>query len=89
MEAFDAILREALVTTATVALPVLGIAALAGTAVAIVQAATQVQEQTLSFLPKLLAVGAVLALFGTFAMNLFARLFRDALAALPGITGGS
>ena len=89
MEAFDAILREALVTTATVALPVLGVAALAGTAVAIVQAATQVQEQTLSFLPKLLAVGAVLALFGTFAMTLFARLFRDALAALPGITGGS
>jgi flagellar biosynthesis protein FliQ len=85
MEAFDALLREALVTTATIALPVLAVAALAGTAVAIVQAATQVQEQTLSFLPKLLAVGGVLALFGTFAMNLLARLFHDALAALPAI----
>jgi flagellar biosynthetic protein FliQ len=89
MEAFDAILREALLATATVALPVLVVAALAGTAVAVIQAATQVQEQTLSFLPKLLAVGVVLALFGTFAMNLFARLFHDALAALPAILGGS
>jgi len=89
MEAFDAILREALVTTAAVALPILAVAALAGTAVAIAQAATQVQEQTLSFLPKVLAVGAVLAFFGTFAMNLLARLFHDALAVLPAITGGS
>jgi flagellar biosynthetic protein FliQ len=85
MGAFDALLRETLVTTATIALPVLAVAALAGTAVAVVQAATQVQEQTLSFLPKLLAVGGVLALFGTFAMNLLARLFYDALAALPAI----
>jgi flagellar biosynthesis protein FliQ len=87
MEAFDALLREALVTTATIALPVLAVAALAGTAVAIVQAATQVQEQTLSFLPKLVAVGGVLAFCGAFAMNLLARLFHDALAALPAITG--
>jgi flagellar biosynthetic protein FliQ len=89
MGAFDALIREALVATATVALPVLVVAAVAGTAVAVVQAATQVQEQTLSFLPKVLAVGAMLAFFGTFAMNVLARLFHDALAALPSIAGGS
>jgi flagellar biosynthetic protein FliQ len=89
MEAFDALLREALVATAIVALPVLVVTALAGTAVAVVQAATQIQEQTLSFLPKALAVGAMLACFGSFAMNVLARLFHDALAALPAIVGGS
>jgi flagellar biosynthetic protein FliQ len=87
MEAFDALLREALVATATISLPILAVAALAGTAVAIIQAATQVQEQTLSFLPKVLAVGAVMAFFGAFAMNVLARLFHDALAALPAIAG--
>jgi flagellar biosynthetic protein FliQ len=89
MGAFDALIREALVATATVALPVLVVAAVAGTAIAVVQAATQVQEQTLSFLPKALAVGAMLVFFGTFAMNVLARLFHDALAALPSIAGGS
>jgi flagellar biosynthetic protein FliQ len=85
MEAFDGLLREALVATAIVALPAVAIAALAGTAVAIVQAATQVQEQTLSFLPKLIAVGAVIALFGAAAMRVLARLFEDALATLPAL----
>jgi flagellar biosynthetic protein FliQ len=89
MGAFDALVREALVATATVALPVLVVAAIAGTAIAVVQAATQVQEQTLSFLPKALAVGAMLAFFGAFAMNVLARLFHDALAALPAIVAGS
>lgn len=89
MGAFDALIREALVATATVALPVLVVSAAAGTAIAVVQAATQVQEQTLSFLPKALAVGATLAFFGAFAMNVLARLFNDALAALPAIVGGS
>jgi flagellar biosynthetic protein FliQ len=72
-----------------VALPAVAVAALAGTAVAIVQAATQIQEQTLSFLPKLLAVGVVLVLGGPCAMSVLARLFRDALAALPSLVSGT
>jgi flagellar biosynthetic protein FliQ len=89
VEAFDAILREALVTTATIALPVLGVAALVGTAIAVVQAATQIQEQTLTLLPKIAAVGVTLALFGGFAMSLLERLFRDAVALLPALVRGS
>jgi flagellar biosynthetic protein FliQ len=68
---------------------VLAIAALAGTAVAVVQAATQVQEQTLTLLPKVLAVGAMAALFGGFAMNACGRLFHDALAAIPSLLSGT
>lgn len=67
----------------------LAVAALVGTAVAVVQAATQVQEQTLTLLPKILAVGAMMAAFGTVAMHLFAGLFERALAAIPVLTGGS
>jgi flagellar biosynthetic protein FliQ len=88
MEAFDGLLGEALVTTAVIALPILAVAALVGTAIAVVQAATQIQEQTLTLLPKVVAVGALVSLFGTFAMRLLAALFSHALAAIPALTGG-
>lgn len=89
MDAFDALLRDALITTAAVSLPVLAVSALVGTAVAVVQAATQVQEQTLTLLPKIVAVGALAAAFGAAAMHLIAALFARALEALPAITAGS
>lgn len=88
MDTFDALLREMLVVTAVLALPVVAIAATIGTAVAIVQAATQIQEQTVTLLPKMLAVGIAVALFGSFAMRLCARLFVDALSAIPTLVRG-
>lgn len=88
MEAFDALLREALVVTALLALPVLGLATAVGAAVALLQAATQVQEQTLALLPKIVAVGAALALFGPFGMRLCAALLAEAVARLPAIVHG-
>lgn len=89
VEAFDGLLREAFVTTAAIALPMLAVAALVGTAVAVLQAATQVQEQTLTLLPKIVAVGVTVALSGAFAMHLLAALFARALALVPALTGGS
>ena len=89
MDAFDGLLRDALLTTAAISLPVLAVAALVGTAVAVVQAATQVQEQTLTLLPKILAIGAMVATFGVAAMHLLAALFDRALAVIPSLTGGS
>lgn len=85
MAAFDGLLREALVVAALLCLPVLCVATLVGTAVAVVQAATQIQEQTLSLLPKLLAVGLAVALFGAFGMHLCATLFADVLAQVPAL----
>jgi flagellar biosynthetic protein FliQ len=85
--ALDGLLHDALITTATIALPMLGMAALVGTAIAVVQAATQVQEQTLTLLPKIVAVGLMTALFGRFAMQLLATLFERALAAIPALSG--
>lgn len=88
MEALDALLHDAMITTATIALPMLAIAAIVGTAVAVVQAATQVQEQTLTLLPKILAVSATVALFGWPAMRLLAALFARALASIPALLTG-
>jgi flagellar biosynthesis protein FliQ len=84
----DGLLHDALITTATIALPMLAVAAIVGTGVAVIQAATQVQEQTLTLLPKLVAVGATVALFGWPAMHLLAALFNRALAAIPSLDAG-
>ena len=88
MDALYAIVREALVVTALLCLPVLGLATGVGTLVAILQAATQVQEQTLTLFPKLLAVGAVLAVGGGFALGACATLFDDVILAVPQIVRG-
>jgi flagellar biosynthesis protein FliQ len=56
--------QEALLLSVAVALPVLAVAALVGLVVALVQAATQVQDATIAHLPRLLAVVAALAVLG-------------------------
>lgn len=85
MAAFDGLLREALIAAALLCLPVLGVATIVGTLVAVFQAATQVQEQTLSLLPKLIAVGVTVAIFGSFAMHVCAGLFTDVLSQIPAL----
>lgn len=88
MDAFDGLLRETLTVAAVLCLPILIVATLVGTTVAVLQAATQVQEQTLTLLPKLIAVGVAVAICGGFGMHLCAGLFDDILRALPAIVGG-
>ncbi len=86
MDGFEGLLREAMLLAAMLCVPVLVVAALVGAVVAVAQAATQVQEQTLTLLPKVIAVSMTIALFGTFGMRACAGLFRDALAAIPTMT---
>jgi flagellar biosynthetic protein FliQ len=89
MDAFQTLLRETMVLCGILALPVLIVSALVGAAVAIVQAATQVQEQTMTLLPKVVAVGLLVALFGTFELHACAQLFRDAIDAIPALVYGA
>jgi len=89
MDALESIGREALVVTALITFPILGIGTLVGVAVAIVQAATQVQEQTLTLLPKLLAVGAAVVVLGGFSLGACAGLFEHAIGVLPQIVRGA
>jgi flagellar biosynthetic protein FliQ len=89
MDAFSGLLRDASIVTAILALPVLALAALVGTAIAIVQAATQVQEQTLTLLPKIVVVGTLTVAGGAPAMQLLAGLFERALSSIPALVAGS
>jgi flagellar biosynthesis protein FliQ len=85
----DALLRQAGIVCAVLALPAVVVATVVGTGVAVVQAATQVHEQTLTLLPKLLAIGALVAVFGTFGLRLCASLFESAIRAVPAIVHGA
>lgn len=55
------LIRETLWHALLLAAPLVGTALVVGLLVGLLQALTQVQDQTISFVPKLLAVGAVLA----------------------------
>ena len=58
--------------------PVLAVSLIVGFTIGVLQAVTQVQEQTLSFVPKLLAVGVTLAVAGGWMGGQLLR-FTDAL----------
>ncbi len=88
MGGFESLLREALLVTAILTLPVLVLATLVGAIVAVLQAATQVQEQTLTLLPKIVVVGLALALLGRYGLTLCAQLLVDAVAQIPAIVRG-
>lgn len=64
IEALTELGQEALLVSLLVSLPVVALAALIGLLVAVLQAATQVQDVTLAHLPRLVVVAVALALLG-------------------------
>jgi flagellar biosynthetic protein FliQ len=61
--------REALFTILLIASPILGSSLLIGLIVSFFQATTHLQEQTLTFVPKIVGVFAVVVLFGSWMIN--------------------
>ena len=62
--------RDAVMTALFVAAPILGFSLVTGLVISIIQAVTQINEVTLTFVPKILAVFAALALFGPWSMRI-------------------
>ena len=79
--------RDAMQMLVTVCAPVLLAALAVGLAVSLLQAVTQINEATLSFLPKLLAVLATLAIAGPWMATLLVDWIRQTLSAIPGVVG--
>ena len=79
------IMRKAFFTIMIVAGPVLIIALAVGLIVSILQATTQIQEQTLSFVPKIVAVIFALILFGSFMINRLISLTTELFALIETI----
>ena len=70
-----------------VAAPVLLSVLAVGLIVSIFQAATQIHEATLSFVPKMVAAVAVLAVAGPWMLNTLVEYLQRTLQAIPSIVG--
>lgn len=70
-----------------VSAPVLGVVLVVGLVVSIFQAATQINEATLSFVPKVVAAVAVLAIAGPWMLTSLVEFIRRTLLAIPGMVG--
>jgi flagellar biosynthetic protein FliQ len=68
---------ESLTVTTLVAAPILGAALLSGLLVGIVQAATSIQEMTLSFIPKLAVMMITVAIFGVWQLAVMMEYFEN------------
>ncbi len=79
--------RDALLMALTLAGPLLGVALVVGLVVSLLQAVTSIQEQTLSFVPKLFAVGAVFLLLLSWMLQNMTRYATELFRALPGLVG--
>jgi flagellar biosynthetic protein FliQ len=73
--------------TAMVAAPMLLTALLAGLVMGMLQAATQINEQTLSFIPKLLALVLVLFVAGPWMLRVLTQFTHDLYAGIPAAIG--
>lgn len=80
---FIGIAQQALWITALAAAPLLIPALLVGLLLGMVQAATSINEQTLSFVPKLIVVAMVVAIFGGSILLLIADFTREIYARIP------
>lgn len=58
------IFRDAIMTGFKVAAPILIVSILVGLIISIIQAATSINEQTMTFVPKLIIIGVILIVFG-------------------------
>lgn len=79
--------QGALCVTLMLAAPMLLAALLIGLLVGVFQAATQINEMTLSFIPKLLGLAVVLALAGHWMLRLITGYTRELFMSIPGLLG--
>lgn len=75
--------REALLMVMMVSAPMLGLGLLVGLLVSVFQATTQIQEQTLAFIPKIVAVFVAILIFGPWILSLLVDYTRAIFLSLP------
>lgn len=69
----------------TIAGPLLLVTLTVGLAISIFQAATQINEMTLSFIPKLLAVGITIVLLGPWLISTLVDYIQSLFSSIPGL----
>jgi len=75
--------QQALEVTMLISAPLLGAVLLTGLVVSVFQAATQINEQTLSFIPKLVALAAVLVVAGPWMLAVITDFMQRLYGSIP------
>jgi flagellar biosynthetic protein FliQ len=78
---------EAMKLSLLLGAPLLLVALVTGLLISLFQAATQINEMTLSFIPKLLAVFATLVIAGPWMLNSVLDYMRNLFSSIPQIVG--
>ncbi|CAI0708521.1 Flagellar biosynthetic protein FliQ [Serratia quinivorans] len=86
-ESVMALGTEAMKVALALAAPMLLAALISGLVVSLLQAATQINEMTLSFIPKILAVVATIVIAGPWMLNLLLDYMRTLFTNLPNLIG--
>ena len=79
--------QEALIIVLLVCAPMLGLGLTVGLMVSIFQATTSIQEQTLAFIPKIIAVFVAILIFGPWMLRIMVEFFTGIFISLPGRIG--
>lgn len=75
--------QEALMMVLLISAPMLGLGLLVGLAVSVFQATTSIQEQTLAFIPKIVAVFVAILIFGPWMLRLMVEYVTNVFVNLP------
>lgn len=81
------IVKETVYTAMLVGGPILILSLLVGLLVSIFQATTQIQEQTLSFIPKLIVIALTLVVGGSWMLNEIVQFTNKIMTMIAGIKG--
>lgn len=76
--------QDALLTLLMVAAPILGVVLLVGLVISLFQAITQINEATLTFIPKLIAAMLAMAVAGPWMLSMLVDFIRRTIETIPG-----
>jgi flagellar biosynthetic protein FliQ len=79
--------QRALEITIMLSAPLLLVALIIGLLVGVFQAATQINEMTLSFIPKLIGMAATIVIAGPWMLKLIVSYTRELFESIPGLIG--
>ena len=75
--------QEALMVVLLVSAPMLGLGLTVGLMVSVFQATTSIQEQTLAFIPKIIAVFVAILIFGPWMLSMMVEFFSSIFTNIP------
>jgi len=79
--------RQALETMLMVSLPVLGVSMVVGLVISVFQSVTQIQEMTITFVPKVIVTFLALLVFGSWMLSKLAGFLREVIVSIPDMVG--